>query len=197
MASMSWSKVPAPMRPRWVLSLEKAIPMGLRSGPQAGRNRSQQPWALSLRAARAALSLLCVARLSGMTPDPGSSAGARTFPMDVSKAARCIAPEITQGATMPSHDSPAIRARNQGLIAPPPEWGVSPEAFTAQAAPVFAGHPGAGARFIGDDQPMGLFLHKLLPPAPAISCHIVPYRACRTSGVLRSSAIPRRSGLLI
>ena len=71
---------------------------------------------------------------------------------------------------MPSHDSPAIRARNQGLIAPPPEWGASTEAFTAQAAPVFAGHPGAGARFIGDDQPMGLFLHKLLPPAPVISC---------------------------
>ena len=83
-------------------------------------------------------------------------------------------PEITRGATMPSHDSPAIRARNQGLIAPPPEWGASPEAFTAQAAPVFAGHPGVGARFIGDDQPMGLFLHKLLPPAPVISCHIVP-----------------------
>ena len=75
---------------------------------------------------------------------------------------------------MPSHDSPAIRARNQGLIAPPPEWGASPEAFTAQAAPVFEGHPGAGARFIGDDQPMGLFLHELLPPAPVISCHIVP-----------------------
>ena len=75
---------------------------------------------------------------------------------------------------MPSHDSPAIRARNQGLIAPPPEWGASPEAFTAQAAPVFAGHPGVGARFIGDDQPMGLFLHKLLPPAPIISGHIVP-----------------------
>ena len=83
-------------------------------------------------------------------------------------------PEITQGATMPSHDSPAIRARNQGLIAPPPEWGASPEAFTAQAAPVFAGHPGVGARFIGDDQPMWLFLYKLLPPAPVISCHIVP-----------------------
>ena len=106
--------------------------------------------------------------------------------MDMSKAARCIAPEITQGATMPSHDSPAIRARNQGLIAPPPEWSASPEAFTAQAAPVFAGHPGAGARFIGDDQPMGLFLHKLLPPAPVISCHIVPvalraFRAHRRS----------------
>ena len=93
---------------------------------------------------------------------------------------------------MPSHDSPAIRARNQGLIAPPPEWGASTEAFTAQAAPVFAGHPGVGALFIGDDQPMGLFLHKLLPPAPAISCHIVSYRACRTSGVSRSSAIPGR-----
>ena len=71
-------------------------------------------------------------------------------------------PEITQGATMPSHDSPAIRARNQGLIAPPPEWGASPEAFTAQAAPVFAGHPGVGARFIEDDQPMGLFEPRLV-----------------------------------
>ena len=53
---------------------------------------------------------------------------------------------------MPSHDGPAIK-----VFAPPPEWGVSPEAFTAQAAPVFAGHPGVGARFIGEDQPMGLF----------------------------------------
>ena len=78
MASMSWSKVPAPMRPRW---------------------------ALSLRAARATLSLLCVARLSGMTPDPGSGAGVRTFPMDVSKAARCIAPEITPRDHTGCHDA--------------------------------------------------------------------------------------------
>ena len=78
MASMSWSKVPAPMRPRW---------------------------ALSLRAARAALSLLCVARLSGMTPDPGSSSGIRTFSMQVSTAARCIAPEITPRDHPGCHDA--------------------------------------------------------------------------------------------
>ena len=100
-------------------------------------------------------------------------------------------PEITQGATMPSHDSPAIRARNQGLIAPPPEWGASPEAFIAQAAPVFAGHPGVGARFIGDDQPMGLFLHELLPPAPVISCHIVPVALRAFRAHRRSPGDPR------
>ena len=31
--------------------------------------------------------------------------------MDMLKAARCIAPEITRVVTMSSHDSPAIRAR--------------------------------------------------------------------------------------
>ena len=74
----------------------------------AGRNRKWHPWALSIRVA---VSLLRVARLSRMTTDPGSSSGIGTFSMQLSKASRSRAPEITRGATVPSQDRPAIKVR--------------------------------------------------------------------------------------
>ena len=60
---------------------------------------------------RVAVSLLWVARLSRMTTDPGSSSGIRTFSMQLSKASRSKAPEITRGATVLSQDRPAIKVR--------------------------------------------------------------------------------------
>ena len=60
---------------------------------------------------RAAVSLLWVARLSRMTTDPGSSSGIGTFSMQLSKASRSRAPEITRGVTVPSQDRPAIKVR--------------------------------------------------------------------------------------
>ena len=75
----------------------------------AGRqDRKWQPWALSIRVA---VSLLWVARLSRMTTDPGSSSGIGTFSMQLSKASRSKAPEMTRGATIPSQDRPAIKVR--------------------------------------------------------------------------------------
>ena len=56
----------------------------------------------------------------------------------------------------------AGQTRDQGPVAPSPEWGAPLEAFTAQAAPVFAGHPGVGTRLIQKDQPLRLPAHDLL-----------------------------------
>ena len=79
----------------------------------AGRQEEEiAPMGLSIRVA---VSLLWVARLSRMTTDPGSSSGIGTFSMQLSKASRSRAPEITRGATIPSQDRPAIKVR----FAPP------------------------------------------------------------------------------
>ena len=78
-----------------------------RSGLQAGTGSSTHG-PLSIRVA---VSLLWVARLSRMTTDPGSSSGIGTFSMQLSKASRSRAQEITHGATIPSQDRPAIKVR--------------------------------------------------------------------------------------
>ena len=75
----------------------------------AGRQEQEAaPMGLSIRVA---VSLLWVARLSRMTTDPGSSPGIGTFSMQLSRASRSRAPEITRGATVPSQDRPAIKVR--------------------------------------------------------------------------------------
>ena len=129
----------------------------------AGRNRKQHPWALSIRVA---VSLLWVARLSRMTTDPGSSSGIGTFSMQLSKASRSRAPEITRGATVPPQDRPAIKVR----FAPSPKRRAAFEPFTTWTALLFAGHPGVGARLIQKDQPLRLPARGLLSTAPVMPC---------------------------
>ena len=68
------------------------------------------------------------------------------------------------------NNTAAGQTRDQGLVAPSPEWGAPLEAFTAQAAPVSAGHPGVGTRLIQKDQPLRLFAHDLLSTAPVMPC---------------------------
>ena len=71
----------------------------------------------------------------------------------------------------PRRNNPvAGQTRDQGPIAPSPEWGAPLEAFTAQAAPVFAGYPSVGARLIQKDQPPRLPAHGLLSTAPVMPC---------------------------
>ena len=78
---------------------------------RAAGGQEQKPAAMGLLSLRVAVSLLWVARLSRMTTDPGSSSGIRTFSMQLSKASRSWAPEITRGATVPPQDRPAIKVR--------------------------------------------------------------------------------------
>ena len=88
--------------------------------------QEQEVAPMGLLSLRVAVSLLRVARLSRMTTDPGSGSGIGTFSMQLSKASRSWAPEITRGATVPSQDRPAIKVR----VAPSPKRRASLEAFT-------------------------------------------------------------------
>ena len=67
------------------------------------------------------------------------------------------------------HDPLARQARNQGLVAPPPEWGGPFEAQALGAPSIRAGHVRIGARLVDEDQPMGMILHGFLPPGPVKS----------------------------
>ena len=68
------------------------------------------------------------------------------------------------------HDPIARQACDQGPVVPSPKRRAAFEPFTAQTAPVFAGHPGVGARLIQKDQPLRLFAHGLLSTAPVMPC---------------------------
>lgn len=142
---MRVSQVLAALRPRWVLSMKRAIATGFRSGEQAGRNRTRH----FCRFNRAAdFRLLWVALLSGMTTPPGPS----RVSMQVSNAMRAIAPLVTQGAIRSSQVNTAMNV----WVCPRPNRA---EQGRRVAVPVRSGlfhvtaRPGPGARWI-DPQPM-------------------------------------------
>ena len=68
------------------------------------------------------------------------------------------------------HDPIAGQACDQGPVCPIAETARAFEPFTTWTAPVFAGHPGVGARLIQKDQPLRLPAHGLLSTAPVMPC---------------------------
>ena len=66
-----------------------------------------------------------------------------------------------------SHRRTDLRSRSGCPIA---ETARAFEPFTTWTAPVFAGHPGVGARLIQKDQPLKLPAHGLLSTAPVMPC---------------------------
>ena len=66
-----------------------------------------------------------------------------------------------------SHRRTGLRSRSG---APSPKRRAAFEPFTTWTAPVFAGHPGVGARLIRKDQPLRLPAHGLLSTAPVMPC---------------------------
>ena len=66
-----------------------------------------------------------------------------------------------------SHRRTGLRSRSGCPIA---ETARTFEPFTTWTAPVFAGHPGVGARLIQKDQPLKLPAHGLLSTAPVMPC---------------------------
>ena len=68
------------------------------------------------------------------------------------------------------HGPTAGQACDQGPVAPSPKRRAAFEPFTTWTAPVFAGHPGVGARLIQKDQPLRLPAHGLLSTAPVMPC---------------------------
>ena len=68
------------------------------------------------------------------------------------------------------HGPTAGQACDQGPVAPSPKRRAAFEPFTTWTAPVFAGHPGVGARLIQKDQPPRLPAHGLLSTAPVMPC---------------------------
>ena len=68
------------------------------------------------------------------------------------------------------HGPIAGQACDQGPVAPSPKRRAAFEPFTTWTAPVFAGHPGVGARLIQKDQPLRLPAHGLLSKAPVMPC---------------------------
>ena len=148
------------------MSLEKAISIGFRSGEQAGRYRNQQCCRFSRLSD---LRLLWVAKLSRMTTVPGYSPGASGVSMEVSNAARSIAPLITQGGDQVVAGQPG----DKGLGLPAPERGQAEQALTYRTAPAQPGHVRLHGGFVNEHKAMRLLCHARLavgqPVMPRLS----------------------------